>query len=119
MTDAIAVRGIRAYGRHGANSGEGDFAQPFDIELELEVDLAEARASDDLARTVDYAALHATIVRLVRERSFRLLEKLGDEILAEIMRDARIAGAVLTIAKPKLLDGATPSVTVRRIRNSA
>jgi dihydroneopterin aldolase len=114
--DTIAVRGIRAYGKHGANPGERDFVQPFDLELELEVDLREARASDDLAATIDYAALHATIVELVRERSHRLLEKLGDEILAEIMRDPRIVRASLTIGKPNLLAGATPSVRLRAAR---
>jgi dihydroneopterin aldolase len=110
--DAIVVRGIRAYGKHGANPGERDFAQPFDLELELDVDLAAARASDRLADTLDYAALHDRVVALVRERSYVLLERLGDEILAEVMRDARVRAAALTIAKPGLLGGATPAVRV-------
>jgi dihydroneopterin aldolase len=116
--DTIAVRGIRAYGKHGANPGERDFVQPFDLELELDVDLRAARASDELADTLDYAALHALIVRAVRERSYRLLERLGDVILAEILRDERIAAARLTIAKPMLLAGATPAVTVRARRDA-
>jgi len=117
--DTIAVRGIRAYGKHGANPGERDFAQPFDIDLEVEVDLSAARASDDLADTLDYAALHALIVQAVRERSHQLLERLGDEILVEILRDGRIAAARLTIAKPRLLAGATPAVTLRVQRAAA
>jgi len=116
--DTIAVRGIRAYGKHGANPGERDFMQPFDLELELDVDLRAARASDELADTLDYAALHAMVVRAVRERSYRLLERLGDVILAEILRDERIAAARLTIAKPNLLAGATPAVTVRARRDA-
>ncbi len=113
------MRGIRAYGKHGANPGERDFVQPFDIDLELEVDLSAARDSDELADTLDYAALHGLIVRAVRERSYRLLERLGDEILAEILRDERIAAARLTIAKPRLLAGATPAVTLRARRAPA
>ncbi len=114
--DTIAVRGIRAYGKHGANPGERDFVQAFDIELELDVDLRAARRSDDLADTLDYAALHAFVVRAVRERSHQLLERLGDEILVEILRDGRVRAARLTIAKPRLLGGATPSVTLRAER---
>jgi dihydroneopterin aldolase len=114
--DTIAVRGIRAYGKHGANPGERDFVQAFDIDLELDVDLTAARASDELADTLDYAALQVLIVRAVRERSYRLLERLGDEILGEILRDERIAAARLTIAKPRLLAGATPAVTLRARR---
>jgi len=117
--DTIAVRGIRAYGKHGANPGERDFVQAFDVDLELEVDLTAARASDDLADTLDYAALHGLILRAVRERSYRLLERLGDEILSEILRDERIASACLTIAKPRLLGGATPAVTLRARRGAA
>ena len=116
MTDTIAVRGIRAYGKHGANPGERDYVQPFDIEIELDVAIPAARASDTLDDTIDYAALHARIVRMVETLSYRLLERLGDEILAEVMGDSRIVAATLTIAKPRLLGGATPSVTLRRAR---
>ncbi len=116
MIDGIALRGIRAYGRHGANVGERDFAQPFDLDLELDVDLSAARASDELGDTIDYAALHERIVATVRDSSYRLLERLGDEILGGVMRDSRVVAARLTIAKPDLLDGATPCVTLRSTR---
>jgi len=33
-----------------------------------------------------------------------------------MLADARVAAACVTVAKPALLDGATPSVTVRRER---
>jgi dihydroneopterin aldolase len=118
MTDGIALRGIRAYGKHGANPGERDFVQPFDLELELDVDLAAPRRSDDLAETIDYAALHARIVRLVETQSFALLERLGETIIGDVMLDERIAAARLHIAKPGLLGGATPSVLLRADRDS-
>jgi len=119
VTDTIAVRGIRAFGKHGANPGERDFVQPFDIEIELEVDLAAARAHDRLDDTIDYAALHARIVALVGTLSYCLLERLGDELLGDIMRDERIARAVLTIEKPRVLAGATPSVRLTATRASS
>ncbi|MFY9780240.1 MAG: dihydroneopterin aldolase [Candidatus Baltobacteraceae bacterium] len=116
--DRIAVRGIRAYGRHGALEGERDREQPFDLDLELEIDLAAARASDDLADTLDYAAVHARVVAIVQERSYALLERLGDEILRALLADARVRAASVTIGKPALLAGATPSVTLRASRAS-
>jgi dihydroneopterin aldolase len=117
--DRIELRGIRAWGRHGANPGEQDVAQPLDIELSLAADLRAARTSDDLADTVDYAALHALVVESVQRERCRLLEHLGDVILDAVMRDARIATARVTIAKPGLLAGATPAVTVARRRADA
>jgi dihydroneopterin aldolase len=118
VSDAIALRGIRAYGKHGANPGERDFVQPFDVELHIDVDLGHARHSDALADTIDYAALHARIVRLVETQSFALLERLGETILGDVMRDERISAARLEIGKPRLLAGATPSVTLRADRTS-
>ena len=114
--DRIALRGIRAWGRHGANPGEQDVAQPFDLDVELELDLSAARASDDLADTVSYAELHAATVRIVGEERFALLERLGDAILARLMRDPRVVRARVSLAKPRLLGGATPVVTLHRER---
>lgn len=120
MTDCIAIRGIRAHGKHGALPGERDREQAFDIDIELELDLSAARASDNLTNTVDYARLHEIVVRAVRERSFALLERLADEITRDVLAaDSRIAVVHVTVAKPQLLDGATPSVTVRTVRTPA
>lgn len=115
--ETIALRGIRAWGRHGANAGEQDVPQPLDLELHLVVDAAAARTSDDLADTVDYAALHACVVQLVEAEHYRLLERLGESILRAVLDDERVLFASVTIAKPALLDGATPSVTVTSARD--
>lgn len=114
--DKIEITGICAFGHHGANPGEKLVAQPFDIDVSLELDLAAARASDALADTLDYAAVHATVVRLVRERSYDLLERLGADLLDAMLADPRVQRANVRIAKPGLLAGATPAVTVRAAR---
>lgn len=114
--DVIEIRGIRAWGRHGANPGEQRVPQPLDIDVLLELDLTAACASDAVADTVDYAAVHRTVVRIVARERFALLERLGDAILREVMRDARIVRARVSIGKPTLLGGATPVVTLQRAR---
>jgi dihydroneopterin aldolase len=112
--DVIALCGVRALGRHGANPGEREREQPFDVDVEIEIDLSIASQSDDLNDTLDYAQLHQRIVAVVQSTSFVLLERLGAEILHEIFRDPRVARAQVRLAKPQLLDGATPSVRLRR-----
>ena len=114
--DRIRLRETIAHGKHGANPGERDRPQPLSVDLVLELDLSRAAVSDDLADTVNYAEIHATIVRTIEQTSFALLERLAAEILDRIWDDTRIARAELTIAKPHLLDGATPSVTLVRMR---
>ena len=117
MSERIALRGIRALGRHGVFPLEQQLAQPFDIDVELDADVSCARSSDALEDTLDNAALLGTIVRIVAGTSYRLLERLGDEIASALLADPRVAAARVTIAKPRLLHGATPSVTVESKRS--
>jgi len=116
LSDTIALRGIRAFGRHGANAGEKDVPQPFDVDVALDIDLASARRSDALAETVDYAALHAAIVDIIATTSYDLLERIGQDVLDRIFRDPRVTRAEVSIGKPRLLSGATPVVTLRQVR---
>jgi dihydroneopterin aldolase len=116
VSDTIELRGMRVYGRHGANPGEKDVPQPFDIEVSLDVDLAAARRDDRLADTVNYDALHSTIARIVTSTSYELLERLGQDILDAIFADARVTRAQVSIGKPQLMAGTTPVVTLRQAR---
>ena len=112
--DVITLRGMRVMGRHGANPGERDADQPFDVEIELHADLSAAEHSDDLRDTIDYDALHKRVAQIVRSTSFALLERLAGEILVAIFEDTRVERAIVTIGKPQLLDAATPSVRLQR-----
>jgi len=112
--DVITLQSIRVMARHGANIGERDTEQPFDLDVTLELDLSAAEKSDDLEDTVNYDSLYHHIVTVVRDTSFALLERLAGEVLETIFRDSRIVRATVTIAKPMLLRGATPSVTISR-----
>jgi dihydroneopterin aldolase len=114
--DTIELRGIRAFGHHGADPGEKLVAQPFDIDVTLQLDLSSARRSDALGDTLDYSKLHAAIVRIVRERSYDLIERLGADLLDAILADARVERASVRIAKPGLLAGATPAVVLHAAR---
>jgi dihydroneopterin aldolase len=112
--DRITLRGVRVYGRHGANPGERETPQPFDVNVRAEIDLHAAAASDNLDDTLDYAALYARIVTAVESTSYELLERLASDVLDAVFSDHRVARAEVSIAKPGLLDGATPSVTLVR-----
>lgn len=116
--DVMAIRGIRAYGKHGANPGERDNEQPFEIDVEIELDFSLAARSDDLDDTVNYAQIAQRVVDVVRTTSFHLLERLAREILDAIFADSRIHRASVCIGKPRILRGATPSVTLARRRGA-
>jgi dihydroneopterin aldolase len=67
-------------------------------------------------KTLDYDALHDRIVRIVSTTSYALLEALGGELIDAIFDDDRVVRATVTLSKPQILAGATPSVTLTRDR---
>ena len=114
--DRIVLHDIVAHGKHGVNPSERETTQPFRIDLVLHLDLSRAAASDDLHDTINYAAIHRRIVEIVGTRSYALLERLAAAILDDVASDGRIRTADISIAKPGILDGATPSVRLVRER---
>jgi dihydroneopterin aldolase len=114
--DRIILHDIIVRGRHGVNPSERELLQPFRIDLVLQLDLSRAASSDDLHDTINYAAVHRRIVEIVEQRSYALLERLAAAILDEVASDERIRSADISIAKPGILDGATPSVRLVRER---
>ncbi len=101
MTDRIELRGMRFWGRHGVLPFEAERAQPFEVDLVLEVDLAPAGTSDDLGRTVDYGALFAAARRVVEGGHVGLVETLAERIAAAVLAAHPAAGAVtVRVRKP-------------------
>lgn len=114
--DRITLRGVRAYGKHGVFAHERECVAPFDLDVTIEADLEAAATSDDLHDTLDYATVHRTLVRIVATSSFALLERLAAELADAVLVDERVRAVEVTVAKPGILDGATPAVTLQRKR---
>ena len=112
--DRIRIAGIRARGRHGVSQREREVEQAFDVDLTIECDLAGAAQDDEFAKTIDYARMHERVVAIVAGTSYALLERLAHAILDAVFQDERVLRAEVTVAKPGVLDGATPSVTLAR-----
>ena len=115
MPDLIKLSDLRVRGRHGASPNERDHEQDFVINLELSVDLSRACESDTLRDTINYSTIHKTIIRIVSETSYHLLERLAANILEEIFLDERVEQARVSIAKPLRLNGCTPEVSLNRV----
>lgn len=115
--DRIELRGLRVMGVHGVLAEEQERAQPFEIDLEVEADLATAGASDDLADTLDYARLAATVATVIGGPRVRLLEGLAERIAAEVRTDPRVRSVSVTVRKlrpPMPIDVASAGVRITR-----
>lgn len=100
MSDRIALTGIEVHARHGVLPHERELGQRFVIDAVLELDLAPAAASDDLADTVDYGTLAADLARLAVEEPVALLETLGERLANRCLADPRVRVAEVTVHKP-------------------
>ncbi|GLZ48658.1 7,8-dihydroneopterin aldolase [Actinomycetospora sp. NBRC 106375] len=101
LADRIALRGLRVRGHHGVFDHERRDGQDFVLDLVLELDLAAAGASDDLADTVDYGALADTAAAVVAGPPRRLIEAVAAEVAARVLSDARVVAVEVTLHKPQ------------------
>ena len=97
--DTIILTGIRALGAHGVLPEEQSRVQPFEVDLELRVDLARAGTTDVLSDTVDYDAVVAAVVRIVEQSGHSLLETLAARIAEACRADKRVSGVAVTVRK--------------------
>lgn len=107
--DRILISRLRELGVHGVLPEEQVRPQPFEIDLELLVDVSAAGTSDDLGDTVDYGAVCEAVSRIVSTESHRLLERLATRIAEACRADPRVVGVVVEVRKlrppvPALLD---------------
>ncbi len=98
----IALRGLRVEARHGVLPQEHTRAQPFFVDLELELDLGPAGASDRLEATVDYSAAAALVAEVLNGPHRDLLEALAADIAARLqVRFPALLGGAVTVHKPE------------------
>ena len=101
MTGRIELRGLRVRGHHGVYDFERAEGQDFLIDVELELDLATAAASDDVADTVHYGELAERLATVVAGEPVNLVETLADRLLAVCLEDRRVQAATVTVHKPQ------------------
>jgi 7,8-dihydroneopterin aldolase/epimerase/oxygenase len=117
MTDRIRIEGMVFEGTHGVHEHEQRNPQPFEIDLELVLDLEPAGRTDDLERTVDYSAVFTTCREIVETTSFRLIEALAQRIADEVLDRYRPAEITVRIRKPAVdLGGTFRAVGIEIVR---
>ena len=117
--DKIQLRGLRVLGTHGVLPEEKSRAQPFEVDLDLSVDLSLAAASDSLSDTVNYAEIAETASAIVAgPTSYDLLEALAGAIAAATLAsDLRVTAVTVSLRKlrpPVAVDIATVGVRITR-----
>jgi len=119
VTDRITLTGLRVRGFHGVFDFERREGQDFVVDVQLELDLAPAAASDEVTDTVHYGELAAALAKVIAGEPVNLIEKLADRLVAVCLSDPRVTAATVTVHKPGApipLEFADVAVTLRRAR---
>jgi len=120
--DKITLTGLRARGHHGVYDFERENGQDFVVDVMLEIDLAPAATSDDVADTVHYGELADRLVAIVTGPPVALIETLADRLAAVCLADVRVRAATVTVHKPQAPIAhafSDVAVTLRRSRESS
>ena len=99
MKDVIRLIGLPFYGYHGVTAAEKETGRLFEIDCELEVDLAEAGASDRLVDTIDYHQVYSVIKDTAEGTAFSLLEGLATHLSTIILDKFPVYRVTLKVRK--------------------
>lgn len=117
MTDQVEISGLRANCIIGVDERERLGPQPVEIDIVLDVYLAAAGASDDLADAVDYRSLAEAVVGAVESSSYLLIEALATRVADVCLAESKVEAVEVTLRKPGALPNTDyTAVTIRRTR---
>lgn len=93
---------MRFDGRHGYYEHELHTSQPFEVDVELVMNLQPAGVGDDLTKTVDYGRVYEIARQVVESTSFRLLEAIAEAISHEVLLAFDVQEVGVRVRKPKV-----------------
>ena len=102
--DLIRIRGLHLRTVIGVHEWERHARQDVLLDLEVEVDLSRAAASDSLDDALDYRALTKRVIEHVEQTRHHLLEALAEAVARLVLdHDARARAVRVTVDKPGAL----------------
>lgn len=112
MKAHLFLSGIRAYGHHGARPGEKDTAQPFVVDLDLEVEVG----ADVIGETADYRGVSDAVRDVIERGSYDLIESMAADIAQACLAFDAVRRASVVVHKPNAatrldIDGVAAAVT--------
>ncbi len=113
--DTLTLSRMRFHSRHGLLPEETVRGQDFEVTVRLDLPLADAGRSDELARTVDYRVVYEVVRSVMGGTPRRLIEALAEAVAGELLaRVAQIQAVEVEITKLNPpVDFVSAGVTVR------
>ena len=116
MPLTIEVKAIKAYGKHGVYTQEKKAEQLFLVDVKAILkDTNKAKGNieeDSLEETINYETIVRTVIELVKEESFNLIETLALKIV-DALKNPKLQEILVTVHKPNtILNESTDDISV-------
>ncbi len=98
----ISLKNIIVYGFHGVHQEEKTLGQRFEIDLEYRLANPPFPWKDEERATVSYVNAHKIVSRVCAEKSFNLIETLGNKIIEEMRSRYSIDLIIVRVRKPSV-----------------
>ena len=115
--DQVFIEGLKVKGKHGVHDSERRVEQEFEFSVRMAFDTKPAGKSDDLPLALNYALVYQMIKRVTKRNKFYLIERLGEVICSNILKDKRIEKVELTVKKTAIWPDAIPGVVIVRTQS--
>ena len=118
--DRIELSGMEFFGYHGCFDEERRQGQNFVADVVLHLSTQAAGRTDDLTKSVDYAAVFADVRAVVEGEPKNLIEAVAEKIAANLLARYPIERVEVAVHKPAApIAGAFRDVCVRIERSRA
>ena len=101
--DKLRIRELRVRCRVGVTAEERRLPQEVVVTVTMHADLARACRSDALRDTIDYKAVKKAILAECERKSFKLIERMAQQIVDLAFSDPRVKRVDVQIQKPGAL----------------
>jgi dihydroneopterin aldolase len=121
--DTLRISAIRAWGHTGYFDAEQELGQWFEVDLEIALDLSRTGDDDELAHTLNYAAVIERVKGLVESSRFRTIERLNTRLCDAVLAFPQVREVRSTLTKVAApiagFDGRVAIEMVRRRSDAA
>lgn len=114
MLDEIRISSLRLTTHIGVPDEERGASQELKADIVIRVSTRFEGMNDDIASTIDYAAVAARLQAVAAEKPRRLIETLAADMAACVLGEFQAAGVTIDLRKRILPD--TDHVAVRIVR---
>ena len=101
MQDTIRIIGLQFNTLHGVRPEEKTLTQPFEVDVEISMDLSRPAVSDKLEYTIDYSQVVSIVKEVMNGEQCRLLERLAGRTLEKLCALVREGEITVRVRKPR------------------